>query len=1189
MLLKSLQLHGFKTFSDKTLLSFDRGITVVVGPNGSGKSNISDSIRWVLGEQSAKTLRCSKMEDVVFNGTPIKRAQGFAEVVLTIDNKERKFQIDSDEVVITRRYHRSGESEYLINQNLVRLKDIHELLMDTGLGRDGYSIISQGKIDGIVASKSEDRREIFEEAAGISRFRYRKADAEKRLEQAKENIVRLDDIIKELEDRVGPLKEQSEKAMAYITFSDEKKKLEISIWTYTIEKSAKILNEHEEKMSISRAQYEKIEEDIQNISSQTELSFQKSNSCVSKVDETRRKISKLEEEASDIKNKISVLQNDILHNKENIKRIENEIEESSKSSEDLDALISQRNLQIADLKNSIEKKRVELGAYTCDLENLQKSFDFFSETNEKHASELSSLSVKESELKIKIITSESTIQDLTSRVANMDSNMNLLKENISDTKSLLDDYTFMNEQVQKFVGDLENSLSGYKLKLDLKKKKIDELKSVADRLTLDSEDKIRRIRMLEELERNLEGFTNSVKLIMKESDRGVLSGIYGPVSRIIKVKEKYSTAIGTALGSAMQNIVVETEADAKKAIMLLKRKNVGRATFLPLSTIKGTKLFQKDVEKCRGFIGIASDLCSVEPKYSEIVLSILGRIVVAEDIDCAIEISKKFNYKFRVVTLDGQVVNMGGSLTGGSITKGSGLLSRAIEIKKMNEEYEKLKENAKNSRLSLRIAQEELSKIESDFLGTQGELSRKRDECFRISTECKQTLLNLKNYESSYKNLENEKNSSQTSIKKFSEEKLEAESEMRDIVEKIKKVESEIKINSESRDKLLLKRDSLSQDIQKISLKIFSDEKDITSFEYEVKSIEERKVSSTRKIRTLKNQIDEADKYTQSLQKKIQQLEAKSSEVKDQMQSCEKKILELNEERMSFEKKITDLRKMEREKINEREIVSRDLSKLEERKINLQKEYDVIIGKLWDEYELTKSEAEKLSVPIDNIVKANSKLAEVKNSIKKLGNINVGAIEEYKEVSERYGFMTEQVNDVRKSKNELNRLINELTDQMKEMFALKLKQINENFKIAFTDLFGGGEANITLSDPTNILTSGIEIEVQPPGKIVNRLEALSGGERALIAISLYFAIMQVNPPPFCVLDEIEAALDDVNVYRFASYLRKINDNTQFIVISHRRGTMEEADVLYGVTMQDEGVSKLLKLNASEMEKKLNLK
>lgn len=1179
MILKSLKLHGFKTFYDKTLLSFDKGITTVVGPNGSGKSNISDAIRWVMGEQSAKVLRCGKMEDVIFNGTPTKKALGFAEVTLTIDDPENKLHQDTKEIAITRRYYRSGESEYLINERNVRLKDIHEMFMDTGLGKDGYSVIGQGKIDSIVASKSEDRREVFEEAAGISRFRYRKADAENRLSSAKENLLRLLDILKDLEDRVGPLREQAEKAEKYVILANDKKSLEIGLWVSTLDKSSKTLSSHEEKLSIARAQYDSIEDEILEINNKTENSFKKSSECVAQIDELRRSISTVDEKISEMQRDISVHENDELHNNENIQRCENEIREASESTSTLDAKVEEKRSEIKFFQLSINEKQRTLDEKTDKLINLQKQMTDASEAMKSMTSNLSSMSVELSSAKVNLLTSTSSISDMENRIASIESELGTINLRIVDFDKSLHEYSQMDSDMKMEIQKNENIISGYEMKLDSKRKKFDELKKKADVITLDCEDKIRRVRLLEELERNMEGFAQSVKAVMKESSKGMLSGIHGPISRIITVPDKYALAIGTALGAAVQNVIVDSEQDAKKAIFFLKQRNIGRATFMPMSTMTGTEVSSESFEKCSGFIGVASRLCSVKDEYLGILRYVLGRIIVASDIDSAIAIAKKNSYRFRVVTLDGQMINAGGSLTGGSQVKGSSIISRAGEIKTLKREYDELQSRAKEARKLSTQTENEISELDAKVLGYRADLMRSKDECSNISKELHRVSFELESTKKLKLSRENEKKSCCEKLKEFLSIKEKSENQISALQRDISTLEEKIKSESGSHDILSSDREKLSDEIQNIKLDIFSMNKDIATCELEIKSTLELKVSSFDKASSLREQIDQINIKNDSIRETILNLKKNIANLKGEKESCDNEIKNLAQKRMDFEKIVTELRKSEREKTNERELISKDLTKLEERKNNLQKEYDNIIAKLWDEYELTRSEACKQCTKVEDISKSQKELQEIKNKIKALGNVNVGAIEEYKEVNERYEFMSEQVADVEKSRDELCKLIRDLTTQMEEMFLMKFNVINENFEQSFRDLFGGGHAKIEFTDPSSVLTSGIEIKVSPPGKIVNRLEALSGGERALVAIALYFAIMQVNPPPFCVLDEIEAALDEVNVVRFASYLRKINDNTQFIAISHRRGTMEEADVLYGVTMQDEGISKLLKMNA----------
>lgn len=1189
VLLKSLSLQGFKTFPEKTKLSFGSGITAVVGPNGSGKSNISDAIRWVLGEQSTKVLRCSKMEDVIFGGTPLRKAQGFAEVTLTVDNSDNKLPFDSNEIAITRKFYRSGESEYLINNASVRLKDIHELFMDTGLGRDGYSMISQGKIDSIVSSKSEDRREIFEEAAGISRYRYRKIEAERKLKQSEENLLRLRDIIKELENRVGPLEIQAQKAKKYLEYSDEKRSLEIGIWLNTLDKFSKTLIEQEDKISIARNQHNNIESEIAGIEKELENIFSMTNSFSASIDKIRREISSFEESAIEKQGRVAVLENDILHNKESIERIKGEIESISSLDKNMDREIQERETKICSKEEIVHKNRAELDEAMNELNTLRQGLDEFSETIDNLSKELSSNSIKLSDVKVNCLTAESSIKEINERLLSIDTSIENKTNKINDLEQKYNDYMSMSKDVDLKIDELTNKAKGYELKLNSHKEKCNKLKNENDKLNLDTQENIRRIRLLEELERNLEGFTKSVKVILNESNKGALVGIHGPVSKLIKVPSKYSVSIETALGASIQNIIVGNENDAKRAINLLKGRNCGRATFLPLSTIKGYEIKDNDLKSCDGFVGIASTLCSCKNEYKNILYSLLGRIIIVETLDDAVKIAKKFSYKYRIVTLDGQVVNAGGSLTGGSLSKNSGLLSRSSEIERLKTNADSLKIKTQESFEKLKLAQEELSHVEAYLLGTRGDISNANEERIRISAECKSCKTELLSEKQALEYLKKDSIESLKRIKDLEVIKKDSEIEYNALSSRISEIEEKISSISGNQDEMNLKREKISYKIQELKFDILSEEKDIESLKSDIESIKLRRADQNEKTGSLEIQIKTLQEKNNSIYSDINNIKVEVDNLKEESKKYELKIKDLNERRSECEKNSIELRNLEREKTSQRESIGRDVSRLEEKKLSLQKEYDDIIAKLWEEYELTKREAEKLTEKIDDISDAKKRLNEIKLKIRNLGTINVSAIEEYKEVSERYEFMTHQVNDVEKSKSELIKLINDLTSHMKDTFIKRFNEINKNFSETFNQLFGGGKSELTLTEPDNILTSGIDISVQPPGKIVSHLEALSGGEKALVAIALYFAIMKVSPAPFCVLDEIEAALDDVNVDRYASYLRKMNDNTQFIVITHRRGTMEEADVLYGVTMQNEGISKLLELKASEVASKLGIK
>lgn len=1189
MLLKSLELQGFKTFPDKTKLKFDHGITSVVGPNGSGKSNISDAIRWVLGEQSAKSLRCSKMEDVVFNGTDKRKRQGYAEVTLTIDNSDRSLPYGGDEVAVTRRYYRSGESEYLINKAAVRLKDIHELFMDTGLGRDGYSMIGQGKIDSIVASKSEDRREIFEEAAGISRYRYRKTEAERKLNHTEENLLRLRDIVTELEDRVEPLRIQSEKAQKFLEYSGEKRGLEIALWLDTLNKSSAVLRDYEDKITVAKTQYDEAEAALQSIASQTEEMYVKNGAIASQIEQERTASSLFEAQIAEKRAEISVAENDILHNKENITRISGEIERAQSSTLDIKKTVEEKIARVNELREEVLKKQSDYNSVSDELNNINNSASRSNDELQKLSAIIASLSQRLADVRVTDITGASTIDELQARAETLTASGEEKRTQRDDLISIKEKYEKQINEADKKIASFSNSIEGLELKLRSRAEKREELRKTAETLRLDAEEKSRRAKLLSDLSANYEGFYNSVKVVMREAKRGAVGGICGPVTTLIRVPSEYNIAMEVALGSKMQNIVVNTDSDAKRAIELLKKLDGGRATFLPVSTIKPRKLDEKGLDDCYGYIGIASELCSADSKYSGILSNLLGRIVIAEDLSAASAIAKKYGYRFQVVTLDGQVINAGGSFTGGSRAKNSGLLSRESEIDKLRKQAAELKAKAESAAGQLTEAESRYSAVEADLLGARADLTNTQNDKVRLNAEYNACLSELAAVARDIEAIESEL---ETGAAKINEAKASRELAQKDMIRfnaEIESTELKIKTISGSRDEMAEKREQLADRLQQIRLDILGCEKDIDTLNAEIESAESSGSDQRQRILELESEKQTYENNNSDTENKISTLNADIEALTEKQNKSAENIERLNNERLELEKSSVDLRQTERDKLGEKELASNEFTRLEERKANKQKEFDDIISKLWDEYELTRREAEEQAVEIENLTEARSRLSALKNKIKGLGSVNVGAIEEYKEVAERYEFMKTQVDDVEKSKKEIESLIRDLTKQMKEVFVDSFEKINKNFTLTFKELFGGGEARLELSDPEEILTSGIDIIVHPPGKIVVHLEALSGGEKALVAIALYFAIMKVRPAPFCVMDEIEAALDEVNVDRFAAYLRNLTDSTQFILITHRRGTMEEADVLYGVTMQDEGISKLLELRASEVAAKLGMK
>ena len=1181
MILKSLELQGFKTFPDKTTLTFERGITSVVGPNGSGKSNISDAMRWVLGEQSLRTLRCSKMEDVIFGGTPQRKALGFAEVTLTIDNSDRRLDFDNDTVAITRRYYRSGESEYLINKATVRLKDINELFMDTGLGRDGYSIIGQGKIDAIVAARSEDRREIFEEAAGISRYRYRKEESERRLNKAEENLVRLRDILSELEGRVEPLRVQAEKAEQFIAYDQEKKGLEIGIWLETLERSAKVLREHGEKLDLAQAQRREIEEELQQLEAQIEENYRETNRCTAQMEEARSQAAALDEQAVRAEGEVGLLQNDLAHNAQDQARLEEQAAAALRSGEDTDREIAQKQEEIAAKEQQLAESRDRFLSFSQRLEELRKGADEATRRLEEAAAARAELGAALAEERIQLTSAQSTMAEIRLRAGAVDGSVAQAKERQAAARAEGEELAQMLQDTQAAIAGLENAVKGHELRLESRQKRAQAAKEQLDQLTLDAREQQRRARLLEDLERNLEGFAQSVKAVMKEAGRGILQGVCGPVTQLLKTPKEYAVALETALGGAMQNIVVETEQDAKAAIRLLQQRDLGRATFLPLTTIRGAVLDQREMEDLPGFVGIASRLCQCEEKYAGIRDSLLGRVAVAEDLDSAVAIAKRMKYRFRIVSLDGQVVNAGGSLTGGSKAKNSGLLSRAAEIQRVREKAAVLEQKAAQAAALYKERQEELAACTAELDAAKGELSALQEERIKVQAEAARAARDLENAAKELENLERERSDSQGRLSEMEALQAQSQEKIAALEQQLSQAQAQSQSLTGDREEQLARCEDIAQTIQEIRLHQFSAEKDRDALAAAVQELEARKRDSGQAAERFAQEGAALEARAQELQAGIAQCQEQVKSLRAQAAAQRAGVEETAQKRTALERQAGELRAQEREATERRENAGREVARLQERAENLQKEYDSIISKLWEEYELTRREAEEQAQPIQDLPAAQRRLSELKNKIKALGAVNVGAVVEYQEVSQRYQFLKAQVEDVEKSKKELLDLIDDLTKHMREQFTQRFAQVNQNFGSIFRELFGGGAAELTFTDDSDVLRSGIEIKVQPPGKIVTHIESLSGGEKALVAISIYFAIMRVNPPPFCVLDEIEAALDDVNVTRYAQYLRRMSGATQFITITHRRGTMEGSDMLYGVTMQDQGVSKLLALRTEE--------
>lgn len=1188
MVLKTLEMQGFKSFPDRTQLNFGEGITAVVGPNGSGKSNISDAVRWVLGETSTKSLRGSKMEDVIFGGTSSRKALGFAQVQLTLDNSDHTLKDKGDVVTVARRYYRSGESEYKIDGENVRRRDIHELFMDTGLGSDGYSMVGQGKIDSIISQKNEDRRELFEEAAGISLFRHKRTDATRRLDQAQENLVRLLDILGELENRVGPLKKQSEKAAQFLELSEEKKTLEIGVWVNKINRFTNELREQEHKIDAANASYEVCEKELKNIETEIEEILDKTASINTEIEQIRIGSKAYEEEALRRDADASVLETTLKHNDETIDRLKNDIGAADDANTSIDEQIEEKKQFIIDNESLIEEKKAELEQATNEMQNLISSNEEFSKLTVELNQRITALTLELSDCKVQCSKAVSSIEEIRSR-------QNVVDDAIADCSRELEIAENQKAEsdenikfLQERIDENNNSLAGFRLKLENKKNKADKIKADLEKANLELSQKQSKARMLSDLEKNMEGFSGAVKAVMKQAQSKALSGIHGPLSQLITVDNAYSVAVEVALGAAMQNIVTTNEADAKRAIYYLKNNRIGRATFLPISNIKPRTLDEKDLDDNLGFVAVASDLVECKNEYKNIISNLLGRVVIVEDMDCAIGIAKRYGNRFKLVTIDGQVINPGGSMTGGSQSKGAGILSRGNMIDELNAQAKELESKVEGLKAEFKTALEDANYAGAKLQGAEVDLQQAKEELIRAQGEHKLICEKLDAARSQKNALESEKNSAQERISFFEKQNADGEKQVQTVQKQIESAEDELAKTTGNAQEILKKRDEYRQKNEQINLELVTLAKDTQTAKISIEELEMRKSTQSDRVKSIEEEISIIEERNKQLLSQIHEVKAQADALRQKAKESDDNISSQIEERNGLEKRSGELRLLERNKGQEREKLSGELVRLDERKIAMRKEYDELNDMLFEQYELTKREAEALNIQIENMADAKKRLHEIKVAIKRLGSINVGAIEEYKEVSERYEFLKEQIDDVEKSKSELMKIIEDLTASMSEKFLDKFNKINEEFKVSFADFFGGGKGEIVLENPDNCLESPIEIKIQPPGKSVQNINLFSGGEKSLAAMALLFSVLKVQPAPFCIYDEVEAALDDVNVERFAKYMRKMTDRTQFISITHRRGTMEEADVLYGVTMQEKGVSKLIELQTAELAAQMGL-
>ncbi len=1188
MVLKTLEMQGFKSFPDKTELNFGKGITAIVGPNGSGKSNISDAVRWVLGETSTKSLRGSKMEDVIFGGTSSRKAIGFAQVQLTLDNSDKTLKDKGDIVTVTRRYYRSGESEYKIDGESVRRRDIHELFMDTGLGADGYSMVGQGKIDSIISAKNEDRRELFEEAAGISRFRHKRTDAQRRLDQAQENLVRLLDILGELENRVGPLKEQSEKAAKFIELSAERKTLEIGVWLNKINKFTNDLREQEHKIDAANASYDICKNELQTIENEIEQVLAGIAEINTDIDEIRVSGAAFEEEALRKDGEASVLETTLNHNNETIDRLKSDISLADEGNVTIDSQIEEREALIAQCAVLAKQKSGELEAVAGEMEMLSSSNEIFSKKTVELNQAVTALTFKLTDCRVKCSRAKSSMDEIEARRGTVDSNIAAIEAELKTETARKAESDENLKFLKERISENSNSMGGYQLKLKNKTEKAENLKENLEKANRSLAEKQSRAKMLSDLEKNMEGYSGAVKAVMRQSEAKALGGIHGPLSQLIQVEKEYSTAVEVALGAAMQNIVASTEADAKRAIYYLKNNHIGRATFLPISNIKGRSLDEKGLNDNLGFVDIAANLVSCDGRYKEIVSNLLSRVAVVDDMDCAIGIAKRYGSRFKIVTLDGQVINPGGSMTGGSAAKGAGILSRANQIEELNHQAKKLSEEVQKLSAEFKAAVEDANRAAAQLQAAEAELQTAKEDIIRAEGEDKLICDKISSLENQLQGLISEKENAKGRMELLQKEFVQGESEINAVQAEIDAAEKQLAEVSDNADGIASKREELRQKTEEIKLQIVTCERDAEAAEKAVEELKLRKSTQSDRVKSIEDEIADIRSRNENLVKSINDIKAQAGEYRKKAENSGRDVSKQIEKRNLLEKRSNELRVLERNKTQERGDISSELVRLDEHKITMRKEFDELNDMLFEQYELTKREAENLNIVIEDMAAARRRLNEIKLSIKKLGSINVGAIEEYKEVSERYEFLKEQIDDIEKSKSELGKIIDDLTVSMSEKFLTQFNKINAEFKISFADFFGGGNGEIILEQPENCLESPIEIKIQPPGKSVQNINLFSGGEKSLAAMALLFSVLKVTPSPFCIYDEVEAALDDVNVERFAKYMRKMTSDTQFISITHRRGTMEEADVLYGVTMQEKGVSKLLELQSAELAEKMGL-
>ena len=1180
MVFKELEIQGFKSFPDKVKITFDAGVTGVVGPNGSGKSNLSDAVRWVLGETSSRQLRAAgKMEDVIFGGTRRRSAMGFASVRLTLDNTGHTLDVDADEVTIGRKYYRSGDSEYTINGQVCRLRDVYELLLDTGIGRDGYSVIGQGRIAEIVAAKSSERREIFEEACGIAKYRYRKTEAERRLAAAGENLERLRDILGELESRVGPLEKESAKAQKFLELSEQRKTLEVTLWTDSVHRARDTVRQQVRDYETAQADYERFDGEAKAAEQEAEEIRMQAQQLTIAVERLNGDIRSITEQISGSDSRIAVLENDILRNEESIASLRSEIEAGEQDGAEADAALQRHRAVAAKMEAEGEKLAAEIDALNAELEQLADASNASGARKDTLRAEITDLTAKRTEAQVAQAAAEAAEETARQRLPALEQAVQEGTDQWETARQDLTDTIRYREMLTENEKQLANVRSGLELKLKNRKAALDEADTAEQRLGRELDAARQRLSVLRELEKNMDGYQNSVKAVMRAAGARRLRGIIGPVSAILKVEPGCEVAVETALGAALQNIVVENEAAAKAAIALLRSDNAGRATFLPLDTVQPGVFRGRLSDTAR----LASSLVQADARYDNIVSNLLGRIIVVEDINEASRVARDNGFRSRVVTMDGQVINAGGSFTGGSVQRSAGLFTRKQEMEELRIRAAKLQKDCLAAQEKTDQCKEQVDALQAELTATASEQITAANDRVRAEAEQKRLEAAAAQLETARNARRQEIDTLQAALADSRAKAEDAAKLQAELTAKIDRRTAEMSRIAEGDDSFLTRQNALAQDLSAKRLEQVTRQKDAELAYSQIAALEQRARDAAARRTSLEESVAALAARSDACRAEIADIRQTRADSQTTIAQKEAEIREATQKRLARQQAETETLARARTAADSREEMSREMARLAERKAAAESEYDQTVAKLWDEYQLSVSQAEALCVEFDSLPALRAQVADLRGKIRALGSVNVSAIEEYKEVKARYDALVTQVTDVEESRNELSRMISKLSAQMREIFTDSFRAINENFGRVFAELFGGGEASLMLEDESNVLSSGIGIRVAPPGKVIKNLEALSGGEQALVAISIYFAILAVNPAPFCILDEIEAALDDANVVRFAQYLRRVSDKTQFIVITHRRGTMEAANVLYGVTMQEDGVSKLLKLDLEQVD------